>query len=175
MCSYRNKAVYRSGGLQIITGIASRIRSSAEVYGNQHGVGTSQILGFRIGSQAVELNMPVLPKVEEGDEIVVAGDFSSGVLHGRAYCNRSTGAYGRWAKRSIIGAFLAAACMFLMAAYVCAILVAGVLRSAGVDTATSGMVMLLCIAVPFALCGLWFLRRTIDERKTHYALRLARK
>jgi hypothetical protein len=167
--------MYRSSGLQIITGIATHVRSSAEVYGNQHGVGTSQILGFRIGSQSVELNMPVLPKVEDGDEVVVAGDINSGVLHGRAYCNRSTGAYGRWARRSIIGAFLCAVLGSLSAAFLCAIFVAAGLRSEGVDTATSGMMMLMCIAVPVALGGLWFLRKIKDELKTGRALRLARR
>ena len=85
--------------MKLVTGVVSQLRPTVEVSGNQHGVGTSQILAFRIGKQAVELGMPSLPQVENGDEVAVAGDVVNGVLIAQAYRNFNNNARGEWKHR----------------------------------------------------------------------------
>lgn len=82
--------------MKVVTGTVSRLRHSVEISGNQHGVGTSQILAFRIGKQAVELGMPSLPQIEDGDEVAVAGDVVNGILVAQAYRNFSNNTHGEW-------------------------------------------------------------------------------
>ena len=82
--------------MKVISGIVSRVRNTAEISGNRHGVGTSQILGFRIGRQAVELTMASLPPIEDGDDVAVAGDVVNGVLIARAFRNFSNNSHGQW-------------------------------------------------------------------------------
>ena len=82
--------------MKVITGTVSHVRNTACVSGNQHGVGTTQVLGFRIGRQAVELRMPNLPPIEEGDSVSVAGDLESGTLIARAFRNFDNNSHGHW-------------------------------------------------------------------------------
>ena len=82
--------------MKVVTGTVSSIRHSFEISGNQHGVGTAQIVAFRIGKQAVELGLPSLPQIEVGDEVEVAGDVVNGVLVAQAYRNFDNNAYGEW-------------------------------------------------------------------------------
>ena len=82
--------------MKLVTGIVSHLRHSVEVSGNQHGVGTSQILAFRIGKQAVQLGMSSLPQIEAGDEVAVAGRVVDGVLIAEAYRNLDNNAHGEW-------------------------------------------------------------------------------
>lgn len=154
--------------MKVISGIARRIRNTAEVYGNQHSVGTSQILGFRIASQVVELNMPRLPLIEEGDEVVVAGDLKSGTLSGRAYQNRTTGSFGRRARCSVLGGFIYAAIMTLFASFGLFILTGGWLANGGFTDQRTGV--LLYLAIPGSVGAMWWLRRLMSELKTDYAL-----
>lgn len=98
--------------MKVVTGIVSHLRHSVEISGNQHGVGTSQILAFRIGKQAVELGMPSLPQIEDGDEVAVAGDVVNGVLIAQAYRNFDNNARGEW-KHRWFGVTLGTLFMFL--------------------------------------------------------------
>jgi hypothetical protein len=142
--------------MESASGTAGYVRRSAEVYGNKEGVGTSQIITFRIGSQAVQLTMPAPPQIEEGDEVVVAGDVKDGTLHGRAYYNHSNGTSGRWAKQSLILHALCA--IFIM------------LLFTGALTAVIGPFSLLTIPV----VGGWWIRDLLFEMKTRRALQIAR-
>jgi hypothetical protein len=88
--------------MQTLCGIARQIRQGAEVAGNQNGFDTSHVVNFRLASRAVQLSMPRMPDIAEGDEVVVVGDLVNGTLVGRAYRNLSAGTYDRVAKQSLI-------------------------------------------------------------------------
>src|SRR5687768_9483553 len=82
--------------MDVRRGKASRVRRTAEISGDQHGVSTTQILTCLIDGRSVELSLPYAPNIDEGDEVVVAGPVRRGTLQAHAYNNLSNGSHGRW-------------------------------------------------------------------------------
>lgn len=160
--------------MEVITGSATHVKHSAIVHGSQQqGVGTIQLLTFRLGKQAVELAMASLPQIAEGDEIVVAGDIKDGTLHGRAYLNRSTGSFGRWSNPHaglygcLVYALLGIVIFFLLAMFFSFVLSGGGYKLTPIGS-FSGLI-LAAIYVAY----MWSRQRN-EEVKTREALRLVR-
>jgi hypothetical protein len=77
-------------------GIVSRISRSAEVSGNHEGISTGHILTCLIDRRAVEIWMPKVPNIHDGDEVVVAGKTKQGTFNASAFRNLSNGSNDRW-------------------------------------------------------------------------------
>lgn len=148
--------------MERLSGVAKMVRRTAEVSGNQDGVGTSQGVTFRIDNRSAEMWSPTAPQIEDGDEISIAGDVADGVLKGRAYMNHSSGAGGRRANWSIALNFLfyAIGGFFLT---VVAVMVLGTLLGIG----PLGLLAYPIVWVSYAIS-------VRDELKNRRAVRLVR-
>lgn len=153
--------------MKVVTGVATVVRHSAEVSGNYHGIGTSQVLGFRVGLQSVQLSMPTMPQIEEGDGVTVAGHVENGVLIARAYRNLSNNAYGKWSHGWLSYAILTA--IFFGPAVV--LLMLAVINRGNVTSLLFMCCLFLgpCISFPFTAIS-----RLLGALQTGHANRLVR-
>ncbi len=149
--------------MKVVSGIVDRVRLTAEISGNQHGVSTSQIIGFRIGKQAVQLCMPSLPQIEDGDEVAVAGDVVNGVLVARAYRNFDNNAHAQW-RHGWVSSTLISGIFFLplLALFVLALLRGG----------TSSPYAILFYVVPFLPFPFWAMSGITQAMKSARAARM---
>lgn len=156
--------------MKVVSGAATHVRRSAAVGGNQYGVSTDQIVTLRLGAQAVQIWMPTPPLIEEGDEIVVAGDIRDGAMHARAYMNRGNGTYGRWAKEGLVGLLFGFVVWMAGAGFLALLLTVFLFQSLGIEHLTRPGMIAALIAV-----GLFYYTRHITpELKTRKALHLVR-
>lgn len=145
--------------METVSGTARQVRYGSEVYGNKEGVGTSHVTLFRLGNQAVQLSMPAMANIEEGDRIVVIGAIDEGTLIGRAYRNCETGAYGRWTRRSIIGLLFYYAMMFCFIGLALGLFASSFGRTGAI----------LAILGTAAVTASYFLHAAVDEMRTRWA------
>lgn len=75
--------------MEIIRGRAENVRHSTEVSGGKDSITTSQVAVFEISGQAVELKLNESIVVNNGDEVVVAGESKRGLFRGLAYRNKT--------------------------------------------------------------------------------------
>jgi hypothetical protein len=78
--------------MQVLHGSVSRVARSAGIDDGN----VAQIITFQVGRSAVEMWMPRVPSIENGDEVVVAGRVRRGKIEARAYYNVSNGVRDRW-------------------------------------------------------------------------------
>jgi DNA-directed RNA polymerase subunit K/omega len=147
--------------MKTLCGSARQIRHGAEVAGNQHGFDTSHVVNFRLASRAIQLSMPRMPDIAEGDEVVVVGDFVNGTLVGRAYRNLSAGTYDRVAKRSLL---------FMVFFYgILALLLAFPLHFLGSLPGNHAFLMGLVCRIYWTVVLLLVLRAVLNEMKSRWA------
>lgn len=150
--------------MKLVVGNVSHLRHASEVSGNHHGVGTSQILGFRIGRQAVQLSLASLPQIEEGDEVAVAGDVENGVLIARAYQNFANRAFGQWTHSWVL------AMAFTVLFVALPMLLFGLAMLKGQDVPYG----VLCYVVPCVPVAWMALQGFFGSLKSNHAARLVR-
>lgn len=97
----KNRLIYLWNDLKdpkvdVARGATRKIARSAHVSGDQSGVGTSQVVTCEIDRRPVEIWMPSVPMIEEGDELIVAGRSKFGKLEAYAYRNFANGTSGHW-------------------------------------------------------------------------------
>ena len=68
-------------------GAASGIRSAVEVGGSNKHVSTTHVFTFQVDSQPVLYRSGTPAIIDNGDEVIVAGALSNGLLNARAYYN----------------------------------------------------------------------------------------
>ena len=73
--------------LQTIRGTVANIRHSTEVSGDDKSVSTSQVAVFDLDGQAVEIKLMESIVLNNGDQVIVAGDSKRGLFRGLAYRN----------------------------------------------------------------------------------------
>jgi hypothetical protein len=86
----------RDPKVDVARGVARKITRSAHVSGDQHGVGTSQVVTCEVEGRPVEIWMPSVPMIDEGDELIVAGRSKFGKLEAYAFRNLANGTSGHW-------------------------------------------------------------------------------
>lgn len=151
--------------MKTLCGIARQIRQGAEVAGNQHGFGTSHVVNFRLASRAVQLTVPQMPDIAEGDEVVVVGDLVNGTLVGRAYRNLTAGTYDRVAKRSLIFMLV----LYGLYGMLSALLAAPLIFLASVERIDIGFLLKPACLICGAVIILLFLRAVLNELKSRWA------
>jgi hypothetical protein len=75
--------------LKTFQGTVSGIRHSVDTQGTDNGVQTYQVAAFMLDDIPVQLKMAKSIFIEDGDEVVVSGQYRRGMLSGQAYRNRT--------------------------------------------------------------------------------------
>lgn len=81
--------------MNVINGTVSNIRHSMEVNGAEANVSTVHIAVFEVDGHPVELKLSGTIFINNGDNILVAGELERGLLRGRAYYNQTKGVKGK--------------------------------------------------------------------------------
>lgn len=82
--------------MNILKGKVSALRATASVSASSGNsmVHTSHILMFKVDGKPVSYEAPSPAMIEDGDEVVLGGELSSGAFRALAYRNLSSGAFG---------------------------------------------------------------------------------
>lgn len=82
--------------LTTLTGTVSGIRHAAITQGQLGKSGgsirTGHALSFRVGDRSIQLKLPELPDVQDGEEVTLAGKIKNGTFHALAMRHNRTGA-----------------------------------------------------------------------------------
>jgi hypothetical protein len=81
--------------MKTLRGAVNKVRFSTEVSGGENGISTSHIAVFEINQIPVELKLPDSIILEEGDEILVAGNVKKGLFRALAYKNLNNNVSGK--------------------------------------------------------------------------------
>lgn len=81
---------YSEERMDILFGTVADVRFSTEVSGTDKSTSTKQIAIFQLGNNPVELKMPSSAIINNGDNIVVAGNIKDGLFKALAYKNVKT-------------------------------------------------------------------------------------
>lgn len=76
--------------MDILLGTVADVRFSTEVSGTDNSTSTKQIAIFQLGDRPVELKLPNSAIINNGDNIVVAGNTKDGIFKALAYKNVKT-------------------------------------------------------------------------------------
>lgn len=80
--------------LTTITGVVSGIRHAPVTEGqigkNGGSVRTGQALAFRVNDRSVQIKLPDMPDVQDGEEVTLAGRVKNGTFHALAMRNDRT-------------------------------------------------------------------------------------
>ncbi|ODU20191.1 MAG: hypothetical protein ABS87_11675 [Sphingomonas sp. SCN 67-18] len=117
--------------LTTLSGVVSGIRHSSVTEGhigkNGGTIRTGQTLAFRINDQSVQIKLPDMPDVQDGEQVTVAGRMKNGRFHALALRNDSTRAvYGTPATLGYIMGVLMVVLGFMLLVVLIGVLFLGV-------------------------------------------------
>jgi hypothetical protein len=81
--------------MEIVQGVATNIRHSTSVSGTQEQTSTSHVAVLEVSSRPVELTLSESIFINNGDEVIIAGQSKRGLLRGMAYYNKTKGVKGK--------------------------------------------------------------------------------
>lgn len=81
--------------MEILQGIASKVRFFTEVSGGESSASTSHVAVFEVDKTPIELKLPESIILENGDEVLLAGKVKKGLFKALAYKNMTNSVSGK--------------------------------------------------------------------------------
>jgi len=81
--------------MESLQGIVEKIRFSTEVSGGENNTSTSHVAVFEINKKPIELKLPDSIIIENGDEVLLAGEIKKGLFKALAYKNLTNNVSGK--------------------------------------------------------------------------------
>jgi hypothetical protein len=81
--------------MEKLQGVVEKIRFSTEISGDRNSTFTTQVAVFEIGNRPIELKLPDSIIIENGDEVIVAGETKKGLFKALAYKNLRNNVSGK--------------------------------------------------------------------------------
>lgn len=81
--------------METLQGTVSGIRHSTEVSGGDNSTSTSHVAVFSVAGRSVELKLSESIVIDNGDDVLLAGNVKRGLFKAMAYRNRTKGVDGK--------------------------------------------------------------------------------
>src|SRR5690554_3636365 len=81
--------------MEKLQGIVEKIRFSTEVNGGKDSASTNHVAVFEIANKPIELKLPDSIIIEDGDEVLLAGETKKGLFKALAYKNLRNNVSGK--------------------------------------------------------------------------------
>jgi hypothetical protein len=81
--------------MEMLQGTVAGIRHSTEVSGSENTTSTSHVAVFSVAGRPVELKLSESIVIDNGDEVLLAGNVKRGLFKAMAYRNRTKGVDGK--------------------------------------------------------------------------------